>query len=91
MVLAKKQKCRNMIKQDRKARNKFMHLWSINLGKSREKYTTKKRHSVSTIGKTGQFSSVTQSCSTLCDPMDNSMTGLPVHHQLLESTQTHVH
>ena len=35
--------------------------------------------------------SVTQSCLTLCDPMDCSMPGLPVHHQLLEFTQTHVH
>ena len=33
----------------------------------------------------------TQSCPTLCDPMNCSMPGLPVHHQLLESTQTHVH
>ena len=38
-----------------------------------------------------QFSSVTQSCLTLCDPMDHSRPGLPVHHQLLEFTQTHVH
>ena len=38
-----------------------------------------------------QFSSVTQSCLTLCDPVNRSMTGLPVHHQLLEFTQTHVH
>ena len=38
-----------------------------------------------------QFSSVTQSCPTLCDPMNLSTPGLPVHHQLLESTQTHVH
>ena len=38
-----------------------------------------------------QFSSVTQSCSTLCDPMDCSTPGFPVHHQLLELTQTHVH
>ena len=38
-----------------------------------------------------QFSSVTQSCSTICDPMEHSMPGLPVHHQLLEFTQTHVH
>ena len=37
------------------------------------------------------FSSVTESCPTLCDPMNCSMPGLPVHHQLLESTQTHVH
>ena len=38
-----------------------------------------------------QFSSVTQSCSTLCDPMNCSVPGLRVHHQLLELTQTHVH
>ena len=38
-----------------------------------------------------QFSSVTQSCQTLCDPMDCSTLGLLVHHQLLELTQTHVH
>ena len=36
-------------------------------------------------------SSVTQSCLTLCVPMNCSMPGLPVHHQLPESTQTHVH
>ena len=38
-----------------------------------------------------QFSSVAQSCATLCDPMNCSMPGLPVHHQLPEFTQTHVH
>ena len=38
-----------------------------------------------------QFSLVAQSCPTLCDPMDCSMAGLPVHHQLPEPTQTHVH
>ena len=38
-----------------------------------------------------QFSSVAQSCPTLCDPMNHSMPDLPVHHQLLEFTQTHVH
>ena len=38
-----------------------------------------------------QFSSVTQSCPTLCDPMNCSTSGLPVHHQLPEFTQTHVH
>ena len=37
-----------------------------------------------------QFSSVAQSCPTLCDPMNRSMPGLPVHHQLLEFTQTYV-
>ena len=38
-----------------------------------------------------QFSSVTQSCLTLCDPMNRSTPGLPVRHQLPEFTQTHVH
>ena len=38
-----------------------------------------------------QFSSVAQSCLTLCYPMDCSKPGLPVHHQLPEFTQTHVH
>ena len=38
-----------------------------------------------------QFSSVTQSCPTLRDPMNRSMPGLPVHHQLPEFTQIHVH
>ena len=38
-----------------------------------------------------QFNSVAQSCPTLCDPMNCSTPGLPVHHQLLEFTQTHTH
>ena len=38
-----------------------------------------------------QFSSVIQSCPTLCDLMDCSIPGFPVHHQLPEPTQTHVH
>ena len=38
-----------------------------------------------------QFSSVAQSCPTLCDPINHSMPGLPVHHKLPEFTQTHVH
>ena len=38
-----------------------------------------------------QFSSVAQSCLTLCKPMNHSRPGLPVHHQLPESTKTHVH
>ena len=38
-----------------------------------------------------QFSSAAQSCPTLCDPMNRNMPGVPVHHQLPESTQTHVH
>ena len=38
-----------------------------------------------------QCSSVAQSCPTLCNPMNRSTPGLPVHHQLPESTQTHAH
>ena len=38
-----------------------------------------------------QFSSVTQSCPTLCDPMNHSTPGLPIHHHLPEFTETHVH
>ena len=38
-----------------------------------------------------QFSSIAQSCLTLCDPMNRSTPGLPVHHQLPEFTQTHIH
>ena len=41
--------------------------------------------------KSDQIRSVTQSCLTLCNPMNRSMPGLPVHHQLPEFTQTHVH
>ena len=43
------------------------------------------RHHLSSV----QFSSVTQSCPTLCDPMNRSTPGLPVHHQLLQSTHVH--
>ena len=38
-----------------------------------------------------QFSSITQSCPTLCEPMNRGMPGLPVHHQLPESTESLVH
>ena len=43
------------------------------------------------ISKKNQFSSVTHSCLTLCDPIDCSTPGFPVHHQLPELAQTHVH
>ena len=45
---------------------------------------------LSLISLSVQFSSVAQSCPTLCDPMDCSTPGLPVHHQLPGSTQTHL-
>ena len=47
--------------------------------------------SVGSFGISVQFSSVTQLCPTLCDPMNRSTPGLPVHHQFPEFTQTHVH
>ena len=43
------------------------------------------------MGFPGQVSSVAQSCLTLCEAMNRSTPGLPVHHQLLESTQTNIH
>ena len=43
-----------------------------------------------TAGSSVQFSSVAQSCPTLCNPINRSTPGLPVHHQLPEFTQTHV-
>ena len=57
-------------------------------------HSSVKRHRLfSCLGycKSVQLSSVAQSYLTLCDPMNRSTPGLPVHHQLLESTQTHVH
>ena len=47
--------------------------------------------SSSSLGNRFQFQSVAQLGLTLCDPMDCSVPGFPVHHQLLELTQTHVH
>ena len=44
-----------------------------------------------TLPSQGRFSSVAQSCPTLCNPMDCSTPSLPVHHQLLELAQTHIH
>ena len=49
-----------------------------------------KRYSASFIFSSVQFSSVSQSCPTLCHPMNCSTQGFPVHHQLPEFTQTHV-
>ena len=49
------------------------------------------KDSLNKIVQFSQFNSAAQSCLTLCDPMNHSTPGLPVHHQLLESTQTHVH
>ena len=57
-----------------------------------ERVFVNSRHTVSKLHRYSvQFSSVAQSCPTLCDPMNCSPPGLPVHHQLPEFTQTHVH
>ena len=57
---------------------------------SKSKQIYLKRQSM-VLGQFINISSVTHSCPTLCNPMNRSMPGLPVHHQILESTQTHVH
>ena len=57
------------------------------------KYITNENllYSTSNLMLSVQYSSVAQSCPTLCDPTNHSTPGLPVHHQLPEFTQTHVH
>ena len=59
--------------------------WRMDAGEAAELLITP--HPFSSV----QFSSVAQSCPTLCDPMNRSTPGLPVHHQLPEFTQTHIH
>ena len=54
-------------------------------------YATLHQYSTKQFYNGFQFSSVAQSCPTLRDPMNRSTPGLPVHHQLPEFTQTHVH
>ena len=55
-------------------------------------FTVQLSHPYMTTGKTiSEVSEVTQSCPILCDPMNRSTPGLPVHHQLPEFTQIHVH
>ena len=55
------------------------------------KYVIKGCYTYYLISLSVQFSSVTQSCRTLCDPMNRRTPGLPVHHQLPKFTQTHAH
>jgi len=56
-----------------------------------EFYSLGGKHEISFPYFSQSVSSVAQLCPTLCDPMNRSMPGLPVHHQLPEFTQTHVH
>jgi len=69
--------------------NEVSHIWLLKI----KLIKINKKFSFSSVQwpHVTQFSSVTQSCPTLWDPMNRSMPGLPVHHQLPESTQTHVH
>ena len=77
----KTQNCQgNPEEKDQRWRYKLSSLWTILRSHSNQ-------NSFSSV----QFSSVAQSCLTLCDPMICSTSGLPVHHQLSEFTQTHVH
>jgi len=59
------------------------YMWTL------KNYTTELIYKTETYS--DQIRSVAQSCLTLCDPMNHSTPGLPVHHQLPELTQTHVH
>ena len=65
-------------------------IWKQPRCQSTDKWT-KKLWCIYTMEYSVQFSSVAQSCPTLCDPMHRSTPGLPVYHQLPEFTQTHVH
>ena len=67
------------------------HQAPLSMGFSRQKYWSGLPLPSPILFSSVQFSLVTQSCPTLCNSMNCSMPGLPVHHQLLEFTQTHVH
>ena len=67
----------------------FKYLWFS--GQNIFKIPVRKKKKMEVVFSSVQFSSVTQSCPTLCDPMEYSTPGLPAHHQLPEFTQTHVH
>ena len=61
------------------------------MGVTKELDTTQRLNNNNITFRSDQIRSVAQSCPTLCDPMNCSTPGLPVHHQLPEFTQTHVH
>ena len=63
----------------------------ITLGDVKDRFISSPIILLPLLSSSVQFSSVTQSCPTLCNPMNRSTPGLPVHHQLPEFTQTHVH
>ena len=66
--------------------------WAYTVHRVTKSWTWLKRLSMRTMhGEISQYSSVAQSCLTLCDPVNCSTPGLPVHQQLPEFTQTHAH
>ena len=70
----------------------FTKQWRVNKGFwAEELYISSWNSTVNNLSMKLQFSSVAQSCPTLCNPMDCSTPGFPVHHRLLELTQTHVY
>ena len=70
----------------------FTKQWRVNKGFwAEELYISSWNSTVNNLSMKLQFSSVAQSCPTLCNPMDCSTPGFPVHHQLLELAQTHVY
>ena len=79
--------CYTSIKKDGLEQNLSMSLSHRNVS-SQEKFI---QLDYLLTGKSVQFSSVAQSCLTLCNPMNCSTPGLPVHHQLPDFTQTHMH
>ena len=68
---------------------RFLHLFLLSLDRKTNCYLNYWEKPIEQASV--QFSSVTHLCPTLCDPMNHSTPGLPVHHQLLEFTQIHVH
>ena len=64
---------------------------NIRMGKTRDLFKKTRDTNGTFHASSVQFSSVAHLCRTLCDPMNCSTAGLPVHHQVLQPTQTHVH
>ena len=75
----------------KKKKNPHIFLKETPLNSSKGKPRITAKLTISFLTSSFRFSSVAQLCPTLCDPMNHSMPGLPVHHQLPEFTQTHVH